>query len=145
MKYFKINVCADDFDKPVMRNIFFYFLWICMMFSCNTNNANNAIAENAFDAGREFIDAGLKGDFEKAAVYMKDDTANKQMLLQQQKDYDNFDAVAREEYRQASIIINQDSIVNDTVHIISYANSYDKKSKMLKVIFTNKTWLVDLK
>lgn len=142
---FYISLPSISIISFFMKNLCFCFLLICFTLSCDTKQKDYSAAENAFDAGREFIDAALKGDFEKAAFYMKDDAANKQVLLKQKNDYTASATVIKEEYRQASIIIAQDSTINDTVHIISYANSYDRKSKMLKVIFTNKTWLVDLK
>jgi len=38
--------------------------------SCSNQQAVLLPAENSFDAGREFIDGTLKGDFQKASFYM---------------------------------------------------------------------------
>ena len=48
--------------------------------SCSSKKVALLPAENAFDAGREFIDGNLKGDFQKAAFYMIADEQNKQFL-----------------------------------------------------------------
>jgi len=102
-------------------------------------------AENALDAGREFIDACLKGDFDKASYYMLQDEKNKSFLLQQKRNYDAKGKKEKEEYNNASIIIFEDATVNDSTHIINYQNSYDKVGRKVKVIQQNNEWFVDFK
>ena len=59
---------------------------ICMllvlMVSCSMQDTVSVKAENALDAGREYINACLQGDFSLAAAYMVADTANKKQLQQ---------------------------------------------------------------
>src|SRR6476660_7394434 len=116
----------------------FYCAVLC---SCDQKYSK---AENALDAGREFIDGCLKGDFDKAAYYMLDDTQNKELLLEQKRNYDGKSKQEKQEYSQASIIINEDATINDSTHIINYQNSYDRIGRKVKVILYNDTWLVDL-
>lgn len=101
--------------------------------------------ENALDAGREFIDGCLKGDFEKSAFYMVNDSENIQQLRQIENDYHSKNNADRELYNNASIIINEDATLSDTVHIINYSNSFDKISRKVKVILKDGKWQVDFK
>src|SRR6478752_8734662 len=106
----------------------FYCAVLC---SCNQKYAK---AENALDAGREFIDGCLKGDFDKASYYMLQDDENKSLLLQQKRNYNAKSKTDKQEYNNASIIIYEDATVNDSTHVINYQNSYDKVGRKVKVI-----------
>jgi len=57
-------------------------------------------AENALDAGREFIDGCLKGDFDKATAYMVNDETNKDLLLKQKKNYDAKTDKEKQQYKE---------------------------------------------
>jgi hypothetical protein len=113
--------------------------------SCSGNNIQYLKAENAFDAGREFIDGTLKGDFKKAAFYMLPDSANQQFLAVQEKDFRLKDKEGRQQLRTASINIQQVEDIDSTVSIIHFNNSFEKKDQILKVIKQNNNWLVDFK
>lgn len=119
-------------------------IFCCTVFtSCNIKKYTKA--ENPLDAGREFIDACLKGDFDKASYYMLQDDQNKSLLLQQKRNYDAKSEKEKDEYNNASIIIFEDATVNDSTHIINYQNSYDKVGRKVKVTEHNNTWVVDFK
>lgn len=122
----------------------FVIVILCCAILCGCNQKYPK-AENALDAGREFIDGCLKGDFEKAAYYMLDDANNKELLLTQKRNYDVKSKQEKMEYNNASIIIIEDAAINDSTHIINYRNSYDKIGRKVKVIFYNNGWLVDFK
>jgi hypothetical protein len=128
----------------IMRLVQFTTGILCcaLLYCCNQKYSK---AENAFDAGREFIEGCLKGDFDKAAYYMLDDERNKELLLAQKRNYDAKGKQEKMEYNNASIIINEDATINDSTHIISYQNSYDKIGRKVKIIFRNNKWLVDFK
>lgn len=115
-----------------------------LLFGCS-NEKKYPKAENAFDAGREFIDGCLKGDFDKAGFYMINDEKNNSLLLSQKRNYDTKSSTEKQEYHDASIIINEDATINDSIHIINYQNSFDKTGRKVKVILRNGTWLVDFK
>ncbi|MFT4155374.1 hypothetical protein [Parafilimonas sp.] len=125
--------------KPFLVAIVF----VVLLFACNTSNY--PAATTALEGGREFIDACLKGDFKKAAFYMIDDSVNNKDLLKIKRDYDFKPADDKHNYAGASIIINSDETINDSTHIINYANSYDKMARKVKVIKRNEKWLVDFK
>ena len=123
------------------------YLLVCFFFlvaSCNTST-NFKDAENAIDAGREFIDACLKGDFVKADFYMIQDEQNKSYLTKLERAYREKDRDGRRQYREASIVINEIANLTETSAIINYSNSYDKIAHKIKVIQINNKWMVDFK
>ena len=80
-------------------------------------------AEDAQDAGREFIRASLDGNYEKASFYLYPDSTNKMMFTKWKKDYDNMPADEKQRYKDASILVFESHPVNDSVAIFTYANS----------------------
>ena len=113
--------------------------------TCNRDKTDYPNAENAFDAGREFIDGCLKGDFKKAAFYMVNDGENNKDLQQIEKNYNAKTIEQKQQYHEASIIVNEDEAVSDSVHVINYMNAYDKIARKIKVILHNGIWQVDFK
>lgn len=112
-----------------------------LFFSC-VNSPTYSHAENALDAGREFIDGCLKGDFSQAAFYMKPDEIDKAALDVLKKKYYSFSEAERTQLGQASIIILQDSTINDTLHFLQFRNSYDTTQKIIFVSLNQDAWQV---
>jgi Domain of unknown function (DUF4878) len=102
-------------------------------------------AEDAQDAGREFIRASLDGNYEKASFFLYPDTTNQMLLNKWKKDYAGLDQEAQQKYRDADILVIQLQPVNDSVTMYTYTNSYKKDTTTIKVVKINKEWLVDLK
>ena len=102
-------------------------------------------ASTALEAGREFIDGCLKGDFEKASAYMIIDNTNESDLLKIKRDYDSKSKEQKDSFATASIIVTEDATINDTMHIINYRNSYDQFARKVKVVQRNGEWKVDFK
>lgn len=125
-----------------MKKYFFLFLFFI---ACNNGSIQNNNATNALDAGREFIDACMKGDFARANVYMLQDEKNKEYLLKIERDYREKGRDGRQQYREASINIAQIENITETSTIINYSNSYDKVAHKIKVQLLNNKWLVDFK
>jgi hypothetical protein len=113
------------------------------MLLCSCNSYPKA--EDPLDAAREFIDASLKGDFDKANFYMLQDDENKAQLEKLKVAYRSKSSSEREQYKEASLNILEEDVVNDTTHIINYKNSYDDIARKARVIQRDGTWLVDLK
>ena len=86
------------------------FTLLC--WGCTNNKHEYPKAENAFDAGREFIDGCLKGDFEKANAYMLSDEANTTQLKKLEADYKKKSKNDQQQYQDASINILDDDEVN---------------------------------
>ncbi len=102
-------------------------------------------ADDPLDAAREFIDACLKGDFNKADFYMLQDKENEALLDKVKANYHSRSASERKEYNDANIIILEEDAVNNSTEIINYKNSYDNITRKARVIQQDNTWLVDLK
>jgi hypothetical protein len=102
-------------------------------------------AEDAQDAGREFIRAALDGNYEKASFYLYADTTNQLLLNKWKKDYDGMDHEERKKYQEADILPINIQAVNDSVTSYTYANTYKKDTTTIRVVRINGEWLVDLK
>ena len=127
-----------------MKNHWLYVL-LMLGLSCQTGDTSYPKAENALDAGREFIDACLKGDFKKANRYMIDDAENKLFLKKITLAYQHKNAREKKEFHDASINISEVQELDDSTSIISYKNSFDNIMRKLKVKKTKGDWLVDFK
>ena len=111
-----------------------------------TNSGNYTKAEDAQDAGREFIRASLDGDLKKAKFYLLKDSANLYLLEKWKSDlYDKFNSEERRSYREASILPVRITNENDSTVLYVFTNSYKKDTTSIKVIRHNNEWLVDLK
>jgi len=117
---------------------------LLLLAACNSNNSFKP-AEDAQDAGREFIRASLDGNYEKASFYLYADSTNKMMFAKWKKDYDRMTADEQARYKEASILPIDIRTVNDSVTRYTYANSYKKDTTTIRVIRVNGNWLVDLK
>ena len=110
-----------------------------------TNSGSYTRAEDAQDAGREFIRASLDGDVKKAKFYLLKDSANIYLLEKWKSDYDKFDSEERRAYREASILPVRITNENDSTVLYVFTNSYKKDTTSIKIIRQNDEWLVDLK
>jgi hypothetical protein len=115
-----------------------------LLLACGGKQQDYRKAENALDAGREFIGACLQGDFSKAAFFAAPTRTNTQKLAEIEKAYREKDKEGRQQFRTASININGVTDVNDSTTVIRYNNSFDKIPHSLKVIKQNDNWLVDI-
>ena len=124
---------------------YLFILVSILLMSCNNMNQEYKNADNALDAGREFIDACLKGDFVKASFYMIPDETNAEDLKKIEHQYREKDRDGRRQYREASINIAEVANPTESITIINYSNSYDKVAHKIKVIQKDNKWLVDFK
>ena len=115
-----------------------------LLTACGGKQQDYRKAENALDAGREFIGACLQGDFGKAAFFMLPGEKNIQQLKEIEKLYRQKDKEGRQQFRSASINIDEVTDVNDSTTIIRYSNSFDKLPHTLQVIKQLDNWLVDI-
>jgi hypothetical protein len=115
-----------------------------LLIACGGKQQNYRKAEDALDAGREYIDACLQGDFSKAAFYSVPDKKNSDIIDAVEKAYREKDKEGRQQLRTASINISEVKDLTDTSTIIHYNNSFDKQPHALQVVKRDNTWLVDL-
>lgn len=115
-----------------------------LVFACNSHSKYPK-AENALDAGREFIDGFLKGDTRKASAYMIQDDENRELLERLHRQLKSRNHEDQQGYKESSIIIGDVDNVNENEVIIQYQSSYDRTGRKIKVINHKGVWLVDLK
>jgi hypothetical protein len=117
----------------------------CLLVACGDNSFKKA--ENAQDAGREFIRASLDGNYDKASFYLYDDSSaqNKMMLDKWRRDLDRQSPEERQKYKDADILPINIQTVNDSVTLYTYANSYKKDTTTIRIVRIKGEWLVDLK
>lgn len=122
---------------------------IAVLFSCGEQSVPNT----DIDVARAFIKDILENNFKEAEKFVlhedsvdaKNDT-NKQYFDLFKKDYESKGKEELEKYRDADIIINEISPVNDSVSIVNFSNSFKKdKSNKVKMVRINGQWMVDLK
>ena len=118
--------------------------FIIFLAACNAGKTFNK-AEDAQDAGRQFIRASLDGDYEKARFYLLDDSVNLLLIGKWQQGFDNMDRDTRQQYRDASILPINIKTVNDSVTVYTFSNSFRKDTTTVRIIRVKGEWLVDLK
>ena len=102
-------------------------------------------AEDAQDAGRQFIRASLDGDYEKARFYLLNDSVNLLLISKWQQGFDKMDRDTRQQYREASILPINIRAINDSVTTYTFSNSFRKDTTTVHIVRVNGEWLVDLK
>jgi hypothetical protein len=100
--------------------------------------------EDAMDAGREYINACLQGDFSKAALYALPEKKSEDVLKKLEKTYREKDKEGRQQLRTASINVSEIRDLTDSTTQIQYNNSFEKLPHTLFVVKRNGNWLVDL-
>ncbi len=129
-----------------MKKIILYLIAISFI-SCN-NQAGYQKAEDAEDAGREFIRASLDGNYDKAYYYMyKDSTNTNKMILDKwRKDYNVLNQPDKVSYKEANIIAVNITPLNDSTVNYMYTNTFEiKDTTTIKIIKVGDEWLIDLK
>ena len=126
------------------KRIFVPALTTLLLAACGGSQAYKK-AEDAQDAGREFIRASLDGDYDKANFYLYADSTNQMLLDKWKKDYDRMNHEEQKKYRDADIRVINLQTVNDSVTSYTYANTYKLDTTTIKVIRVNGDWQVDLK
>jgi len=123
-----------------MKKIFYLSSLLLLFVACN-NGKDEPKSENDLDAVRNFVQAALYGDYEKAKSYMLRDSLNLQRM----------DAIKRvplssEEKKglaTATIIIHDVNHVNDSTTVVIYSNSFKNNWDTLRVLKQANEWLVD--
>jgi hypothetical protein len=122
------------------------FILPAMLVLAACNNVHSfKKAENAPDAGREFIRAALDGDYDRAKYYLYTDSTNLQLFDMWQKRYDGLSHEERNKYQEADILPINIRQINDSVTSYTYANSYIRDTTTVRIVRIHGDWLVDLK
>ncbi len=139
-----MDLSAGFFTFVIMIKTLIVPILLISLAACN-NGETFKKAEDAQDAGREFIRASLDGNYEKAQFYLFADSTNQLLLNKWKKDYDQLDPESRKKYKDADILPISVQTQNDSVTSYTYANSYKKDTTTIRIVRINKEWLVDLK
>jgi hypothetical protein len=118
--------------------------FLVLIAACNAGKTFTP-AEDAQDAGRQFIRASLDGDYEKARFYLLNDSVNLLLISKWQQGFDKMDHDTRQQYREASILPINIRAINDSVTTYTFSNSFRKDTTTVHIVRKNGEWLVDLK
>ena len=125
------------------------YLFIAAAFSCNAGSGGDNSykkAEDAQDAGRQFIRASLDGDYDKAAFYLLNDSTNMLLFQRQQADYNHMSSKEKSNYKNATIRPVAITGENDSTILYKYyQTSNPADTTTLRIVRRKDTWLVDLK
>lgn len=114
--------------------------------ACGNRQTTIVPAENATDAGREFVRAALDGDYVKAEAYLYKDSMNLTLFEQQQSNYRSLSPEQRRSYQESSIRPVAITPQNDSLTLFSYYHSANPKDTTnLRIMKVDGKWLVDLK
>ena len=116
------------------------------MLSCGTDSSLTP-AEDAQDAGREFIRASLDGNMRAAEFHLLKDSSNIMLFEKWKKDYYNkLSTEERVSFKNANILPIKIENENDSTVHYSFSNSYKKSdTTTVKIVRVNGIWQVDLK
>jgi hypothetical protein len=129
-----------------MRSLFAALLFITLAYSCTDEEAADTVSENDVDAARNFINAVLQADFDKAGNYILPDSVNKEYLALTEQSFDHrLTPEDKKGYKESSINIHGLRQVNDSVTVVQYSNSYKNVRDSLKVVKLDGKWLIDQK
>jgi len=115
-----------------------------LLVACGGKQQGYRKADDALDAGREYLNACMQGDFSKAAYYVLPGQENDQILKYLEKTYREKDKEGRQQLRTASINISEVKDITDSSTEIHFNFSFDKWPHVLLVLKRNNAWLVDL-
>jgi hypothetical protein len=123
--------------------LLFAFVWITLLSACNEEKK---VPNTDIEVARTFIKDILDNNFKDAEKLVLNEETNNQYFNLFKKEFESKSKTELENYRNADIIINEISQVNDSVTVVNYSNTYIKdKSNKLKLVRVNGQWQVDLK
>jgi negative regulator of genetic competence, sporulation and motility len=128
-----------------MRSIIIFVLASFIITTGCTGNADYKKPDDPLEAGREFIRFALDGDMRRAKTFILPDAANERLFENIEKKYAAESQEEKDNYKDASIIINKFRPLNDSVSIINYSNSFKKEDSEIKLIRRNGEWWIDFK
>lgn len=132
-----------------MKQLLLLALPIVLLISCQGNKATDyKKADDAEEAGREFVRASLDGDYEKSKFFLYLDSSNNNITLldKWRGDYNKLPEEDKVNYKEASIIALHIQPLNDSTVYYVFTNSFKRKdTTTLRVVRIKGEWLVDFK
>jgi hypothetical protein len=116
------------------------FLLFCL-YACKNEDKKDSTSENDVDAVRNFIQAALEGNYEKAKTFMIGDSVS----MERMGNIERVNLSPEEKKGLASASINVHDITrrNDSTTIVIYSNSFKNNWDTLKAVKVKGQWLVD--
>ncbi|MGG9971646.1 hypothetical protein ACQ33O_07610 [Ferruginibacter sp. SUN002] len=128
----------------MIQKLLLFFCTASLLLSCGNNKT--VVPNTDIDVARAFIRNALDNKMEEANTFVLQNEANKGFMDVFKNKFGSFAKDELEQYKNADIIINDISPVNDSITIINYSNSYKKDFKQkVKMVRVSGQWLVDLK
>ncbi|MBA2562730.1 MAG: DUF4878 domain-containing protein [Chitinophagaceae bacterium] len=128
-----------------MRKIISIYFLVQLLFISCTQSENAIKREDPIEAGREFIDASLKGNYEYAKKYLLADSINMEYFNELVNFNNKLSTNDKDGYKSSNIIIDSIQNISDTIAIINYSNTFKNTPDKIKLVRVNKEWLVDFK
>jgi hypothetical protein len=127
------------------RKIFSLIVLIAIFSSCDQQDKKTVKNTDPLEAGREFINASLSGDYDQAKKYLLADSANL-VYFDRFVEFDSKKTKEEKEgYKNANIIIDSTQTLSDSVTVINYSNTFKKTPARIKLVRKNAIWQVDFK
>lgn len=127
----------------MQKIILSFFIGFLFFESCN--NSETVKRDDPLEAGRNFINASLKGNYNYAKEYLLPDSLNLEYFNVQESFNKRLGQQEKEGYKNADIIIDSIQNVSDSVTVINYSNTFKKKPEKIKLVKIKKEWFVDFK
>ncbi len=127
-----------------MKLTFLLSLIFCLAISSCNNEKKSTNTD--IEVARVFIKDILESNFKDAETFVLKEETNQQFFELFKKEFESKSKSELESFKNADIIINEISPINDSVSIINYSNSFKKdKINKMKMVRINGQWMVDLK
>src|SRR5882757_2283200 len=111
------------------------------LFLLSCNNSEKSYPQTEVNVATAFIRDILDNKLDDAEQYLLKDTVNMQYFESFKQAYLKKDKAELDKFKSADFVINENSTVSDTVHVINYSNSYKKGSNnVLKLVYINGKW-----
>ena len=124
-----------------MKKILLPVIATLLLAACNNSDKNEA-SENDIDAARNFIQAALKSDYQKARSFMLPDSANQESMSLVERVH--LSPEEKKGLAAATINIHGVNRVDTATTIVIFSNSFKNNQDTLRVKKVNGQWLVDL-
>jgi hypothetical protein len=129
----------------MLRIIVSLVIFTVVFISCNQGEEKTVKNTDPLEAGREFINASLSGDYDQAKKYLLADSANL-VYFDRFVEFDSKKTKEEKEgYKNANIIIDSTQTLSDSVTVINYSNTFKKTPARIKLVRINSLWQVDFK
>ena len=127
----------------MQKIIFLCFITILFLEFCNINDTVKR--DDPLEAGREFIDASLKGNSNQAKKYLLPDSLNMEYFNVHESFNKNLAQPEKDGLKSANIIVDSIQNISDSVAIINYSNTFKKIPEKIKLVKIRDEWFVDFK